>query len=189
MKTITLDDLKILLSGGKPHKQKYMIMEIFKTHNDQMEELVGREYSPGTLQRYQTSYSHTLSFLQWKYKVDDMEINQLNYEFLSVYEFWLKSVRKCEHNSTMKYLSNFRKIVNRCMKFGWLDKDPFLGFKMTKREVDRVALTELELKELLNKSFAFERLATVRDIFVFSCYTGLAYADVKKLKKSELIIE
>ncbi len=86
----------------------------------------------------------------------------------------------------MKYLSNFRKIVNKCIRNGWLMRDPFVGFNMAKREVDRTALTELELKAIAQKSFAIRRLEVVRDIFLFSCYSGLAYADVEKLKRSEI---
>ncbi|MBO9562702.1 MAG: phage integrase SAM-like domain-containing protein [Niastella sp.] len=127
-----------------------------------MAALVGNEYSAGTLERYETSMRHTRSFLQWKYKVDDMDITQLNYEFISEYEFWLKSVRKCSHNPAMKYLSNFRKIVNRCIRNGWLQKDPFLGFKMTKREIERTALTELELEAISALSFPTERLRLQR---------------------------
>jgi site-specific recombinase XerD len=92
------------------------------------------------------------------------------------------------HNTTMKYLSNFKKIVIKCIKNGWLQKDPFIGFNMAKREVERTALTENELEIIQSKRFSIKRLKLVRDIFLFSCYTGLAYADVQKLKRSEIMI-
>ena len=85
-------------------------------------------------------------------------------------------------------MSNFKKIVNRCLRNGWLQKDPFLRFSMRKREVERTALTEFELEALRMKKFEIERLAIVRDIFLFSCMTGLAYADVQKSKRSEIRI-
>ena len=185
---VSAENIKTLLHGEELNQHKYMLMEIFTYHNQQMGELVGREFAPGTYERYCTSYKHTLSFLQWKYNVTDIDINQLNFEFITEYEFWLKSTRKCDHNTTMKYLSNFRKIINRCIRNGWLQRDPFLGFKMTKREVERIALTEFELQALALKQFSIERLSVVRDIFLFSCYSGLAYADVKKLKRSEIFI-
>ncbi|MEN9299086.1 MAG: hypothetical protein RLZZ429_1399 [Bacteroidota bacterium] len=185
---ITAENIKTVLLGKEINERKHMLMQIFKHHNDQMTQLVGKEYAPGTLERYITSYRHTQSFLEWKYKLSDIDINRLNYEFIAEYEFWLKSVRNCDHNTSMKYLSNFRKIVNRCLLNGWLQRNPFLGFKMTKREVERVVLTESELKALSSKQFSTERLNLVRDIFLFSCYTGLAYADVQKLKRSEIII-
>jgi site-specific recombinase XerD len=187
-KPLTPENIKDLLLGKSIGREKKMVLAVFQQHNDQMKTLVGTEYAPGTLQRYEVSYRHTKSFIEHRYKKSDLAITQLNFEFLTEYEFWLKSVRKCDHNSAMKYLSNFRKIVNRCLRNGWLDKDPFFGFKMAKREVERIALTESELQNMMDKTFSIERLTIVRDIFLFSCYSGLAYADVKKLKKSEIII-
>lgn len=187
-KDISPSNIKDVMLGKSINRERRMLMEIFQHHNNQMKILVGIEYAPGTLQRYETSYRHTRSFIEIRYKTSDMDITRLDFEFLTEYEFWLKSVRKCDHNSAMKYLSNFRKIVNRCLRNGWLEKDPFFGFKMAKREVERTALTENELQIIMDKSFSVERLAIVRDIFLFSCYSGLAYADVKKLKKSEIII-
>ena len=170
---VTAENIKILLIGKEINRSKYMLMEIFKRHNDQMAELVGREYAPGTHERYTTSYKHTTSFLEWKYKVTDLDITRLNFEFITEYEFWLKSVRKCDHNSTIKYLSNFRKIVNICIRNGWLQRDPFIGFKMTKREVERTALTELELQALAAKKFSIERLTHIlysKTSARFSCF-------------------
>ena len=186
-KELTAENIKNLLLG-KDTRKKYMVLEVFKYHNDQMAALVNQEYAAGTLDRYETSYRHTESFLKWKYKLNDIEIDKLNYEFITEYEFWLKSIRKCGHNTTMKYLANFKKIVLRCLKNGWLQKDPFLGFNMAKREVERTALTEHELDKLSNMRFSIERLEIVKNIFLFSCYSGLAYADVQKLKRSEIRI-
>jgi site-specific recombinase XerD len=150
--------------------------------------LVNQEYAPGTLDRYETSYRHTQSFLKWKYKLNDIEIDKLNYEFITEYEFWLKSIRKCGAQYHYEILANFTKIVLCCLKNGWLQKDPFLGFNMAKREVERTALTEHELEKLSNMRFSIERLEIVKNIFLFSCYSGLAYADVQKLKRTEIRI-
>jgi site-specific recombinase XerD len=171
---------------GKSDKP-VMLIEIFQQHNDQVVELIGKDFAPGTVERYKTSLSHTRSFIEWKYKVSDIDIRKLNYEFISGYEFWLKSVRRCNHNSTMKYLANFKKIVILCLKNGWLSKDPFVGFKLSKKEVVREFLSKEEMQLILSKRFVSERIGQVRDIFLFSCYTGLSYADVKKLKRPEII--
>jgi site-specific recombinase XerD len=165
-----------------------MLMEIFQQHNDQMEELIqaGKEFCPATLDRFNTCRDHTRAFIQWKYGSDDIDIKRLDFEFVTDLEFWLKTHRNCAHNTTMKYISNLKKIVNGCIRKGWLTRDPFLGFKLIKVEVDRQALTQAELDRIRNKVFPTDRLNFVRDIFLFSCYTGLAYADVKKLKRSEI---
>jgi len=187
-KPVTPENIKDVLLGKSTGREKKMVLAVFQQHNDPMKSLIGKEFAAGTLQRYEVSYRHTKSFIEYRYKKADLAITQLNFEFLTEYEFWLKSVRKCDHNSTIKYLSNFRKIVNRCLRSGWIEKDPFFGIKMAKREVERTALTEMELQTITEKPFSIERLSIVRDIFLFSCYTGLAYADVKKLKKSEIIV-
>lgn len=163
-----------------------MLLQIFEHHNKQMKELIGQEFSPLTFERYTTSKKHTHDFMKWKYNVDDMNIKDMNYEFITDYEFWLKSVRKCDHNTTMKYLSNFKKIVNICLKNGWLARNPFLGYKMSKREIERPYLSQEELDTISTKQFVSDRVNQVRDIFLFSCYTGLAYADVQKLNRSEI---
>ncbi len=163
-----------------------MLMEIFGHHNKQMGELVNQEFSPLTMQRYVTSKNHTHEFLKWKHNVDDINIKALNFEFITDYEFWLKSIRKCGHNSTMKYLANFKKIVNICLKNSWLIRNPFLGYKMCKREIERPYLSQEEIDTISAKTFVSDRISQVRDIFLFSCYTGLAYADVQKLKRSEI---
>lgn len=182
---LTMEEFKTRWQGISVDRPR-MLMEIFEQHNEQMKALVNHEFSPLTLERYTTSKKHTQEFMKWKYKKDDIDIKKIKYEFITDYEFWLKSVRKCDHNTSMKYLSNFKKIVNICLKNGWLDRDPFYGFKMAKREIERPFLVEDELNRITNKIFLIPRLAQVRDIFVFCCYTGLAYADVEKLTREEI---
>jgi site-specific recombinase XerD len=184
--TISAEKIKGILTGIAERPR--MILEVFQQHNEQMAALVGNGFAHQTLKRYKTSIGNTRAFIKWKYKVSDLEITKLNYEFLSEYEFYLRSVRKCAHNSTMKYLSNFKKIVHLCVKKDWLSKDPFYGFKLVKKEVNKEFLTQGELQALTNKKIDIKRLDFVRDIFLFSCYTGLSYADVHKLKRSEIAI-
>ena len=86
-----------------------MLLEIFQQHNEQVKDLVGRGYSKETLQRYITSRDHTRSFLKWKYKVDDIDIKKLNYEFINDYAFWLKSKRSCNQLITVDDLFAFKK--------------------------------------------------------------------------------
>ncbi len=122
-----------------------MVLEMFKEHNQKMESLVNIDYSPGTIQRYKTAYDHTKAFIRWKYSADDLELKSLSYDFVSDFAYWLKAVRKYNHNSTMKYIANFKKIVLDCIKKGLLNRDPFLGFKTTQKEVVKVALSQREI--------------------------------------------
>jgi len=166
----------------------HTLVEVFRQHNEQLKSLIGKDNSKATYTKYRTTLDHIISFLQWKFKRSDIEIAAINYSFITDFEFWLKSVQNCNHNTTIKYISNLRKIINLCLKNGWLIKDPFVGFKMTKKEVVREILTEEELQTLISKDIQNIRIRQVRDIFIFSCFTGLAYIDAKRLKRSEIVI-
>jgi site-specific recombinase XerD len=184
-KEITATAIKNILVGN--HDSRKMILELFQHHNEQMKALEGIDFAPGTVERYNTSYEHTKDFIAWKYKALDKNIKELDYEFIVEYAFWLKSIRKCNHNTTMKYLGNFKKIVLICVKNKWLAGDPFANFKLTKKETEKTALTNVELKKIISKNFASERLNQVKDMFLFSCYTGLSYVDLQQLKRTDLV--
>jgi site-specific recombinase XerD len=183
---VTSENLKKELFGIAETKR--MLIPIFQDHNDRIKELVGKEYAPGTLERYKTSLSHTIEFLEWKYKISDIEINKIDYAFVTDYEFFLRSVRNCANNTAVKYIKNFNKIIKLCLANDWLDKNPFANYKSKVKEVERVYLSEVEIQSIINKDFKIERLSLVRDIFLFSCFTGLAYIDVKNLTKSHISI-
>jgi site-specific recombinase XerD len=171
---------------GKTEKPRSLI-EIFKDHNKKVEALIGKEYAKGTLCRYQTSLKHTIDFLKWKYNLTDIDIKKVDHAFLMEYEFYLRSERKCANNSAVKYIKNFGKIIRICIANRWLTYDPFLNYKNKIKTVDRVYLTTGELQEMTNKDMVTDRLTQVRDIFLFCCFTGLAYADVKKLRRWDLV--
>ena len=170
-------------------EQSHSLVSFFQKHNDQLKSLIGKDNTKATHTKYCTTLDHLISFLQWKFKKSDINISKINYSFITDFEFYLKSEKNCNHNTTIKYISNTRKIINNCLKNGWINKDPFTGFKMTKKEVVREILTEKELETLQQKELANQRLRQVRDIFIFSCFTGLAYIDAKRLKRSQVVTD
>jgi integrase len=183
-KEVTAQAIKNYLMGIDDRK---MLLEVFREHNERIAAQVPFEYSAGTLDLFERTLLHTQRFLKWKYKTDDIDIRKLNYEFIEQFAFWFRTVRKCQHNSMIKYLTYFKKIVLLCVKRQWLRQDPFAEFSLARREMVRPFLTDEEITRITSKLFPTERLEVVRDIFLFSCYTGLAYADVQKLKRSEIV--
>jgi site-specific recombinase XerD len=183
---INSENLKNELFGIKQRER--LLIPIFTEHNRKIKELVGSEYAPGTLERYETSLKHTKDFLQWKFRVSDIDIEKIDHAFITEYEFYLRTERKCANNTAVKYIKNFHKIINICLANGWLTKDPFANYKSKVKEVTREFLTELEIQSLMEKEFVSERLELVRDIFVFSCFTGLAYIDVKQLTTDNIVL-
>ncbi|MGG7034465.1 MAG: site-specific integrase [Flavobacterium sp.] len=183
---ITSENLKSELLGT--NKNIRTLIPIFKDHNNKIKELIGKEFAQGTLDRYITSLKHTTDFLEWKYNVSDIDITKIDHAFITDYEFYLRSVRSCANNTAVKYIKNFHKIIKICIDNGWLEKNPFANYKSKVKEVERVYLTEKEIQNIINKDLEIDRLSLVRDIFLFSCFTGLAYADVKNLTKSHISI-
>jgi site-specific recombinase XerD len=192
---------RLLLGAGKPLtpeaiKNAYCgitergknILEVFRYHNEQVARLVGKDYSAGTLERYKTALSHTQDFIQWKYHQSDLEVGLIDHQFLTEFEFYLKTERQCSHNTALKYITNLKKIIRICLANGWLQKDPFTNFKIRLHDVAVDFLTEEELQVVAEKNFVSQRLEQVRDIFLMCCYTGLAYADIKKLSKDHVVI-
>jgi site-specific recombinase XerD len=181
---VTTETIKSKLLGADDRAR--MLVPIFKDHNNKIKELVGKEYAPGTLERYTTSLKHTIEFMQWKYNISDIDITKIDHAFITDYEFWLRSVRNCANNTAVKYIKNFNKIIKICLANHWIDKNPLANYKSKVKEVERVYLTEDEIQSIMEKEFKTERLSLVRDIFLFSCFTGLAYIDVKNLTKSHI---
>jgi site-specific recombinase XerD len=185
---LTASRLKTILLGGDKPQNVTTLIPVFKEHNRRIGALIGKDYAKGTFDRYETSLKHTQEFLLWRYKTTDIELNKIDNEFITSYDFYLRSQRNCNNNSTVKYLKNFKKIILICIANGWIEKDPFAKYKNKVKEVKREYLNNAELEILAAKPLVSERVCQVRDIFLFSCYTGLAYADVKKLKRSEIVL-
>lgn len=173
------------LSKGKKSK---MLLEIFEDHNQQVEKLVGKDFAAGTLDRYRTAKKHVGDFIRAEYGQQDLPVEQVDHKFISGFEYYLKTTRKCGHNSALKYITNFKKIIRIAFANDWIQKDPFLHWKNKLKIVEREFLSEKELELMYNKNLPVERLQQVRDIFLFCCFTGLAYADVKKLSVNDIVI-
>jgi len=102
---LTIAVFKNKLSGIEDWPR--LLIPIFQDHNNKIKELVGKEYAPGTLERYITSLKHIMEFMQWKYKISDIDITKIDHAFITDYEFWLRSVRNCADNTAVKYFSPF----------------------------------------------------------------------------------
>jgi site-specific recombinase XerD len=172
---------------GKDENQK-MLLKIFQDHNNQVERLVGKDFAPGTLERYKTAKKHVQAFIKLEYKLEDVNVKDVNHKFIHGFEYYLKTERNCSHNTAIKYITNFKKIIRIAYANDWISKDPFYNWKARLKTIDREFLSKEEIQKLVEKELTIKRLDQVKDIFIFSCFTGLAYADVKKLAKNDIVI-
>ncbi|TDD97837.1 site-specific integrase [Flavobacterium cellulosilyticum] len=183
-KLITSQKVMDYILGKNAARAK--VLEEFQKHNDEMTALLGKGYAKGTLDRFTITINHLRAFIRLKFNTEDLEFSDLNLAFIKDFEFYLRSVRNCSNNTTLKYIANFKKIVIRAIDNEVILKDPFKNFKGKKSKIIKKPLSTQELYELERHYFSTERLNVVRDVFVFQCYTGLAYIDVYQLKKTDI---
>lgn len=174
---------------GKEQSDRHTLMEVFRAHNEKCRALSGISLAPGTVIRYETSLRLTEAFLRTTYKKEDCYLDEITHQFVEDYDFYLRTVRRCCHNTTTKYLLNFKKIIRIALAKGWMKKDPFAQVHFHFEPVEREFLEKQELKAMLNKEITITRLAQVRDIFCFCCLTGLAFTDVQQLKAEHLVAD
>ncbi len=172
----------------KSEEKKYSLVEVYQYHNNQFEKLVGTEFSYGTYKKFKSALKSLKAFLEWKFKKRDVHLNIVNHKFITDYEFYLKTFQKLQHNSAMANVKKLKKIIRLCVANDWMEKDPFRSYKITTKETHRNFLLKDELETLLNKNISVQRLAQVRDLFVFSCYTGLSYTDIMLLTRNDISI-
>lgn len=181
---VTATDLKNVYLGIDDSQKT--ILQIFQEHNERVEGLVNKDFAPGTLERYKTCYKLVQTFIKTKYKKADSRLSDVNPMFIRDFEYYLKTSRNCCNNTAVKYIKNFKKIVRIALANGWMKEDPFRNIKFHLDDVDMAYLTDEELKKLMNKNFEVERLHQVKDVYVFCCFTGLAFVDVFSLKYSDI---
>jgi site-specific recombinase XerD len=184
---ITADKVKASYLGlDQEHKT---IMDILEYHNEIMKTVL----KWGTLKNYYTTGKYLKEFLKDKKKTTDIFLKQINYQFITEFEMFLRGYRPkkerkaCGNNGTMKHLERFKKLINLAIKLEWLEKNPFQNYKMKFEKNERQFLSELELKLVEETYFKNDSLEKVKDMFLFSCYTGLAYGDLKELTTDQVI--
>jgi len=183
-KPISANSIKDLILGV--HVNSKSLLTAFREHNITMKELIGIDCSENTYKRYRTTLDHVSNFIKYQYNKEDVPLCDLDYQFVEKLAHYFKTVRKCNHNSTIKYIKNLKKVITLAVKRNWLDKDPFANFSVKLEETKRVYLSQEELDRLEQKVFKVKRLEQIRDFFVFSCYTGYPYSEIEKLSPDHI---
>ena len=155
-KSVTAESIKKAYLGVEETSRT--ILQVFKEHNDRCKSLIGIDFAPGTYERYATGYLHVERFMDFMYHKKDMKLSELSPQFVKDFEFYLKTERHCAHNSTTKYLKNFKKITRLAMTNGWLKEDPFRTTKFHLDKVDMDFLSKEELDKLINTKMGMARL-------------------------------
>lgn len=162
------------------------LLGTFRKHNEDVQKLVGISKSAATYAKYDRCMRRLEEFMQAKYRIKDIALKEISHVFITDFETYLRTESGCNENTTAKFMQTFRMIIIMAKNNGWIFADPFINYKIRLKRVDRGYLTEPEIKKILKKQFTCKRLEQVRDIFIFACFTGLAYIDVRNLTKENI---
>lgn len=185
--SISVQRVKDLLRNKS--KIKMGLIQLIDFHLDYIKQRLHKQYSLSTLKQFGTLKNKIEKFLSIKYACTDFDIEKLNYEFITRFEAYLTSADKNSINTTSKYVTRLRTVINVALKNQWLKVDPFAKYKGKNEPSNRKFLTSEELFRIENLDLSESpRLEMVRDIFMFMCYTGLSYCDMESLKEDNVLI-
>ena len=185
---ITADAIKHELLGTEV--KEHTISMLFEYHNEKYRNVLAW----GTLKNYFTTQKYVMAFSKAQYGIEDYFLQDINYRFLNELELYLVNYEPQDHhkplgnNGIMKHLERFRKVINLALRMEWMVKDPFAKFSFRYQKVERTCLNPTELSRIEEKQFDIQRLQYIRNLFIFSCYTGLSYIDTMNLMHDDIVL-
>jgi site-specific recombinase XerD len=183
-KEISASILRDILIGK--HKKEHTLITVFEENNKLIKLEEGSKYVKATISRYVTTLNRIKEFIRINYGCDDLAIDKLDLNFIRRFEIYLRTEHQINDSTTMKYLKNLKRVIHYAMELGYLEIDPFRQYKTAYKQVNRGYLTMDELKTIEEKNLHISRLDRVRDVFIFACYTGFSYADLKLLTTNSI---
>lgn len=182
---VTAEEIKNAFQGIASVQET--LLKMYAEHNETFRKRVGIDREETTYKKYCNAYRHLSEFLQKKYRVKDISFKQLNFAFIEAFDFYLRIELKMKPNSVLRGIIPLRKIVRIAVNKGYVPADPFAEYKPIRGKSVHRYLTIEELKKIMSTNFYSYFRNLTRDMFIFSAFTGMAYADIKKLTIKELV--
>jgi integrase len=176
--SVTAEKVKNAFLGINDKHQN--LLEEFDRHNREKKLLVGVSISDSLYDKYRITRDHLAEFMKEWYNVSDISLKEISHKFINDFEVFLLTSRKCSENTAAAYLKLFKHLILVAIKYGWMYHNPFSDYPIQLKKVDRGYLTQEEVEILMKQTFVAKRLERVRDIFIFCCFCGLSYIDVKR---------
>lgn len=174
---------------GQVRKQERTILQVIQDHNDEAQKLIGKDFVEITWRRYETMKRYLSELIKQKYGVEDLPLSHFTGEVIRAYEVYLKTEKDLCQNTLIRYMKALKKITNRCLANDWIQKDPFAGIKFREEPTEPEFLTLEEVDRIYNCTPGSKRLEVIRDMFLMSAFTGLAFTDVSQLTEDHIIID
>lgn len=163
------------------------LLTFFNHYLENAKKMVGISKSKATVQKYQRCYNRLASFMKSEYHISDIALLDMKYEFIVDFDAYLRRECECSPNTAAKFIQTLRMIILYAKNNGVIFADPFVNYKIKLKPVDRGYLTIKELNKIAQKEITIKHMAQVRDVFLFSCFTGLAYIDMYELREDDIM--
>lgn len=174
---------------GQVRKQERTILQVIQEHNDEANQLIGKDFVEITWRRYETMKRYLGELIKQKYGVDDLPLSNFTGEVIRAYEVYLKAEKDLCQNTLIRYMKALKKITNRCLANDWIQKDPFAGIKFREEPTEPEFLTLEEVDRIYNCNPGSKRLEVIKDMFLMSAFTGLAFTDVSQLTEDHIVTD
>lgn len=175
------------LMQGEELDPPKMLSEIWKYHTEYIAGLVGKDYTASTLQKYKSAFRILRRFIFLRDQTEDIRLDKIDYQFVRAFDYYLKVDYGVKINTAVQVVKKLRTMIRVAIEIGWTKHDPFIAYRAKTEEVFREYLTSHELGQLAEKKLPRKQLRIARDLFLFSCYTGLSYADTAKLTRADIV--
>lgn len=173
----------VFLGMGMNHET---LLAVFRQHNEDYEKQVGKIKSLRSYWKYCIVYKHLEEFIKQRYKVSDIALKELAPAFITDFELFLRTEKNHCNNTVWSYMMPFRSIIFMAINNGWLQRDPFYAYSITKEETKRGFLSKEEINLLIKGTFKKPSYTLIRDLFIFCTFTGLSWTDMANLTKENL---
>jgi len=184
---VTVEDVRNEFLGI--NNQGKSLLETIDYHNQKLQEKVSiGAVAHGTYKRYKVTKNKVASFILSSYNKSDLFLDEITYQFVVDFEHFLRVKQKIGNNTAMKHIKNLKKILNLAVTHEWMLQNPILNFKCSYQKVHKEVLSKSELHALINKDFEIKRLNEIKDVFLFSCYTGFSYSELESLSPDDVTI-
>lgn len=186
---VTAEKLKCAVTGNGHSGHPRSFVEVFDLWLEDYAKSIGITTSKRTFDKYVIVRNRLQLFIQERFNMSDMLLEDVNPKFINDFDTYIRQNYQVAHNHAMKIRQKLRTIFKMAHDNGWVSKNPFAAVRIQYDPVEREVLTKSELASLMQTDMQIERLERVRDIFVFSCFTGLAHCDVYRLKPENIIVD
>ena len=173
----------VYLGMGMTHKT---LLAVFRQHNEDYLKQVGKMKSERSYLKYGIVYKHLEEFIRQRYKVSDIALKELAPAFITDFEIFLRTEKGLCTNTIWTYMMPFKAVIYMAINNGWLQRDPFYAYSITKEDTERGFLTREDIGKMIATTFKRKSYEVIRDLFVFCCFTGLTWIDMRNLTEQHL---